>query len=247
MIFKVATMLLLATKVAAESGREFLAPDSPITSSHEISHEVTQREMLQAARANLSLLAKAQLAEVADMSGSAYQAMVIQALISWVLFMIIALIVVHTCYKRGLPNEKDDDFKGNAKHTLESGHFGCFEDSYICFCSCCCMAIRWSDTISHAGLHAFWTAFALFALFGLLNDFTYGGFFFGIFTCALMTYCRQQLREKFGLPHFDVATVVIDCCYICWCPCCAVAQEARAVKEAYLAGKPQLEPAEEEC
>eukprot|EP00928_Gymnodinium_smaydae_P034460 TRINITY_DN24409_c1_g4_i1.p1 TRINITY_DN24409_c1_g4~~TRINITY_DN24409_c1_g4_i1.p1 ORF type:complete len:295 (+),score=18.38 TRINITY_DN24409_c1_g4_i1:667-1551(+) len=64
----------------------------------------------------------------------------------------------------------------------------------------------------------------------------YGCFVFGCFTTILMVYYRQQLRDKFALPSHTAEIYAEDFCYLFWCPCCGIAQEARAVNEAHQIG-----------
>lgn len=149
----------------------------------------------------------------------------------WVVWMVLALIVVHTCYTRNfVPDEPSGD---HAKHTLESGHFGCFADSRICVCSMLCPGIRWADTLSQASFMTFWAAFALWALLSLLNTAFTGVAVGGLFTFVAILYFRQQLRQKLNLPAWRCPTLCVDICFILFCSCCAIAQEARVVRQAF--------------
>lgn len=69
---------------------------------------------------------------------------------------------------------------------------------------------------------------------------TYGIFFFGIFTTGAMLYFRQKMRMVLDVEHGDFRTCFLDCCFLFWCPCCAIAQEARVVQEAYATNHPAV-------
>lgn len=122
----------------------------------------------------------------------------------------------------------------------------CLEDPGICLVSILFPTIRWADTIRMAGIHWFSTAFLIIitAYIGMatVNDLLGFGYFAGpgwLIPAALMTFYRQQVRAKFGLPQ-DWAHDIVA--YIC-CSFCAIAQEARQLEEAYVHRHPAVYPA----
>merc|ERR1719240_926221 len=136
--------------------------------------------------------------------------------------------------------KRAEDFTINAEHkdaTEEPGYFtaslfGCFDDPKICIWSFCCPAIRWADTMNLGLYMCFWTAIAIF------------------FGCDMLCYLcgsilplailgvikRQQLRAKFNMQSGDCESICFDTLSWVFCACCAVAQEARHVEEAWANG-----------
>merc|ERR1719198_2787804 len=106
---------------------------------------------------------------------------------------------------------------------------------FICCCSFCCPHIQWALTMDLAGFLHVGTAFGIFCIVGLLQAiFTYSTLFFpGLFTVFLMLNYRMKLRRKLmckpdiGISYFN------DILFLCFCPWCAVAQEAMVVQYAY--------------
>jgi len=111
-----------------------------------------------------------------------------------------------------------------------SGLFDCCQDPYIFLCACCCMPIRWADTMDMVGLMKFWTAFAFILVLQLCAEIPFlGVFWFGII--GVLTMHRQKLRGIFQIPgQGDGGTTVGDAFFVCCCMPCAVAQEARHVE-----------------
>lgn len=105
----------------------------------------------------------------------------------------------------------------------------------ICFCSWCCLPIRWADTMSKEPAPAFlgfWAALFFFVLLTELNALTFNitaivGLFFAV-------YYRQKLRSEYGIlnciDHGRGITLVQDCLTWSFCCCCAAVQEARQVE-----------------
>lgn len=73
------------------------------------------------------------------------------------------------------------------------------------------------------------------AYMGYLGCFTWGAF-----TTFIMVIYRQGLRKMLSLPYGNFSTLAFDWCFVFWCPWCAIAQEARAVSDAYKAGHPSV-------
>jgi len=159
----------------------------------------------------------------------------VETLLSWLSWLIVALLAYLCLYRGCVPvPEKNVEVQADIQTKLEkmfnSGHFSCFEDSTICMCSFFCPALRWSDTASLAGFLGFWAAFAAFSAAMLVNGFINGAMF-GVITAFLLLYFRQQLRQQLHVPSWTVGSCCLDFFYVCCCPCCAIAQEARIVKE----------------
>jgi len=161
----------------------------------------------------------------------------VETFLGWLFWLIVALIFYAcTCYRgvSPIPEQKAIDHEGDILPKLQkrfsSGHFHCFDDSSICMCSFFCPALRWSDTVSLAGFLSFWAAFAAFQAATLTNIFINGAML-GVIPAFLMLYFRQQLRGKLTGTSWTVGSCCVDFCYVCLCPCCAIAQEARIVKE----------------
>jgi len=83
-----------------------------------------------------------------------------------------------------------------------------------------------------AGILPFWQAYFLITFLVLANIILYGWLFLGLATALGMLWCRHQLRAKLALPSFTCQTLFMDAMYSLICPCCAIAQEARAVIKA---------------
>jgi len=159
----------------------------------------------------------------------------VELFLGWLSWLIVALLAYLCLYRGCAPvPEKNVEVQADIQTKLEkmfnSGHFSCFEDSNICMCSFFCPALRWSDTASLAGFLGFWAAFAAFNAATLVNCFINGAMF-GVITAFLLLYFRQQLREQLHVPSWTVGSCCVDFFYVCCCPCCAIAQEARIVKE----------------
>lgn len=167
----------------------------------------------------------------------------INAIVFWLSWTVVAVLMANFVYKRQLV-EQDLAMKSDPVYDMENGHFGCMEDPQSCFYSCCCPQIRWADTLSQAGFMSFWAAFSFMTILILLNIFSFGKGAFGIWSALAFLYYRQQLRSKLELPHHDMKTCAIDCCFGLWCACCLIAQEARTVKSAYEAGHEAFVPFE---
>lgn len=189
----------------------------------------------------------------------AYILAVLKRILIWIVFIVFCIVMYKCFYTRGPPAADSIFSKFNlltfavadtkredatAKSTFERGHFDCMDDVGTCIPAFLCMPIRWSDTMSVSGVHTFWFAFVIWSLFALVNCFMYCLPFFGIATCLIMLVLRQRLRAKLELPSWGFCTLFCDCCFICWCPCCAVAQEARATKVAWLNREVELTPAD---
>mmetsp|Transcript_93317 Transcript_93317/g.200260 ORF Transcript_93317/g.200260 Transcript_93317/m.200260 type:complete len:306 (+) Transcript_93317:99-1016(+) len=109
------------------------------------------------------------------------------------------------------------------------GPFSCFDDLEILAWSCCCGGIRWADTMQSIGVVTFWVGIALFMFTVILDTFT-GGILMWIVIAVIFTYYRQELRKKFSMKN-EGEDQFKDFCMWCCCGVCAIAQEARHVKD----------------
>lgn len=169
----------------------------------------------------------------------------IDVVATWVVWLAFALATYFCCYRplSTLPEKKPEAQVDSAalEELFNSGHWRCLDDSNICFFSFCCPSLRWSDNISLAGFLGFFAALVAFSFMVLLNeasDFAA----YGIFTAILIMYYRQQLRQKLGIQSGTFQTCCTDFCFACWCPCCAIAQEANIVHKAVQMGHNEFTP-----
>jgi Cys-rich protein (TIGR01571 family) len=172
-----------------------------------------------------------------------------ELLLTWAIWLVLCGLIYFTCYRNEVPIPKrqvtyiPDDKQQRLEDLFQKGHFRCFEDSNICICSFFFPGLRWSDTTSQAGFMSFWLAFASFFTLMLLNCLILLEMY-SLFTLVLILYFRHQLRAKLDLEAWNFNTCLRDCCFICFCPCCAIAQEARVVKEAIEMGHEPLKAPE---
>jgi len=171
---------------------------------------------------------------------------IFDGLVSWVIWLALSLLVYNVAYPRPVPHASSDATT-DLQATLDTGHFDCFSDTDTCLNASFCCGLRWADSQKalgvtgcgmdlKAGPQAFWVYFCFFMVSALLNVVIHGTLFFGFSTTVLLVWGRQQIRERFQMQYCTCWTVCIDCLYACWCPCCLIAQEARAVNAAYSTG-----------
>lgn len=150
------------------------------------------------------------------------------------------------------------------EHTLKAvdggwkyGPFACLADPAICGFTALCASVRWADTMRMAGLFDFWCAIGSYVIV-MLNilllaiGFLHGGLpawlvvNLGITLWFVLVVVqvdhRQKLREMF---HMERSTRVFveDYFMHCFCPLCAICQEARHIEEAHAVGHPAIEEA----
>jgi Cys-rich protein (TIGR01571 family) len=170
---------------------------------------------------------------------------------SWATWLFVVLAFYGCgCYRnRFLPIEPKaspaDNINPELVELFENGHWRCTQDSTICIYSFLCPALRWADTTELAGFPQtwgccwgfyqepgfwkFWAAF--FAFQGIvLLDLIGNGSAFGLFSALLLLYFRSQLRDKLGVDR-TCCSYFSDFCFVLWCSCCAIAQEARIVQK----------------
>jgi len=151
-------------------------------------------------------------------------------LLIWLTYVIVAMLVYLCCFHRSPERFPFDDLE-DPSETMKSHHFGCLRTPRICCCAFFCPIIQWADTMKLARVLEIPLAIAMFAACAALNSMTLTGVMIqGAFTSLLIIYYRQKIREKFGLKSWTCQNCLIDFVYVCFCPCCAVAQEAQALK-----------------
>jgi Cys-rich protein (TIGR01571 family) len=158
----------------------------------------------------------------------------------------LALVLCCACFydsvrlKTAFPQDK-----GNEDPELGFGYslFGCFNDMRLCLFGCCCLPIRWADTMDKANDQgttiSYWPALLLILTFWLLNmlvgsaaQHPFLALAVGIMMVVVYTICRQKLRKRYQLTNGNCYTFTED--FLAWlcCPCCAAVQEARHVEAA---------------
>jgi Cys-rich protein (TIGR01571 family) len=151
-------------------------------------------------------------------------------MIMWMTWVIMALLIVLCCFNARpdrLPFSENED----PVETMNRHHFGCFKTPCISFCACFCPMVQWAETMQIASILPVMPAIAIFAVCAALNVLTLTGCVLaGMFTSLLIIYYRQKLRKQFGLKAWTPENCLIDFLYVCCCPCCAIAQEAQAVR-----------------
>lgn len=115
--------------------------------------------------------------------------------------------------------------------------FACCDEPKLCLFTCCCAPVRWADTLRMVGMLSMVTGVCVFLGTELLGYVLPGG---ALIVIAVLTYCRQELRAKFDMPHSTCMTCVEDCCTYWWCGLCAITQEARQVELAAKVGHPAI-------
>lgn len=157
---------------------------------------------------------------------------------AWFLYGIVywaavsmAAFMAASFWIRGDVPKFDDQSLANPEETFLHGHFSCLSDRQTCVSTIFCPAVRWANNLHAAGLMSFWIAFCLLTACFLPTIFLLTS----LFVVVPLTYSRQRLRDKLGLPSGN-ETYATDCCFALWCPCCLIAQEARVINEAYATG-----------
>lgn len=114
----------------------------------------------------------------------------------------------------------------------------CTADMPVAAWAMFCPGIRWAETLSYVpAFIPFWSAFSIYLFLQIFIGLS-AGILGWILLAMLCTAYRQELRIRFGLREQGGMTYVFDCLLYCCCSCCAIAQEARHVKEARRRGHP---------
>mmetsp|Transcript_31465 Transcript_31465/g.68925 ORF Transcript_31465/g.68925 Transcript_31465/m.68925 type:complete len:248 (-) Transcript_31465:69-812(-) len=152
------------------------------------------------------------------------------SMLLWIPFVALAALF-YNYNKQFPPKDVPGDHPKLLDHQWSFGLFACFDTPAICCLTCCCMPIRWADTIRMAGLMSFWLALVVFL--GVMLTEIVSATLQLVLLVAVGTYYRQKLRAMFGLDYGDFSTVAADCLTWCCCGCCAIIQEARQLEAAY--------------
>jgi len=235
----------IATAVAGQrpEGRTLLqvsaspvvvAASSPPKPHVFLAPRVVPTEMVSGVGATVSKAASDLYGEITNLPVSwraywptSYWGKVLECVGSWAIWSLLALLIyscgVYPDVKRVFVREEDPD----PKRTFLESHFGCFKSPRICICSFCCPALRWADTEHMVGLSRTTAALAAFLGAALVNCLFLESIWFGVATALLIILFRQKLRKKLSLPNWTLGSCCIDFLFVCFCPCCAIAQEAR--------------------
>lgn len=156
---------------------------------------------------------------------------VLLASLSYIFLVLIAAYFYGACFTYDYPPLRLVPDAVDSKYftfSLFDG-FRCDPDWRIFCCSCCCLPIRWADTVSstHVGWLGFWQAVVLFTVWQLAASFTA--------VCALgllivAVHGRQKIRAAYGLQNGDVGSVLFDAWVWCCCAPCATMQEAMQIE-----------------
>jgi len=147
----------------------------------------------------------------------------------WAMLMfLVYMFAYHPEHEMSLVADEDAD----PAHIFDNEHFHCFHNSQDCMSSLFCAPLRWADTMHMANIMTYNMAFEVFIIFSLLNVITGTYILNGLFTTTIMMYGRHEIRRVLGLPRGDCEASLFDCCFVLLCPCCAIAQEARVIRDA---------------
>lgn len=153
----------------------------------------------------------------------------IGALVGEMVMMSLFGLVYLLCCKSGTYTLQEERNSQRFKFgLLECGDLGA--DWRICLSSCLCWPVVWADTQSSEKLQffPFWPGLLLVVFLNGSRFLTFGiGPWLLLF---LLVYSRQKMREKFDMPSGTCELICCDCLAWTFCPCCAVAQEARQVE-----------------
>jgi Cys-rich protein (TIGR01571 family) len=154
-------------------------------------------------------------------------------LITWLIWVVLGLLIWKLCF--GDNPEVFEDVE-DPIYVFEAGHFDCGRHLKICLCAFCCPAVQWAMSMHFAGFLHVGAALGAYFVLGFFNGFVEDiGFFpFGIFTSILVIVYRQKLRTRLGIMRGTPSTLFFDTVYVCCCPCCAVAQEAAVINNAWM-------------
>jgi len=134
-----------------------------------------------------------------------------------------------------------ESLDGDFRH----GFCSCLETPLLCCFSCCCLPLRWGDTVKMVGMLGFWVAVLIFFSLDFIVNMIAEEFGHIHWTITMIiiplpitllgTVYRQQLRVAFNMDQKPI-TVAVDLIQWCCCPCCAIIQEARHVEDARILG-----------
>lgn len=166
--------------------------------------------------------------------------------ILWLVTLIVfALLYFHLKSHPPRPSPGNHELLAFEKGQWRFGFFSCLSAPELSLFTCCCFAVRWSDTIRMANIltfvHAFLLVIAatmLLSFVGALNKTLYYVMYF-LIVCGAVHF-RQRIRRMFNLPYGNCSTITEDFFAYACCGCLAAVQEARQLEEAYQAGHPAV-------
>lgn len=147
--------------------------------------------------------------------------------------LIAYLWVSYRSVPEACKNSTPNDYEGDWKHPC----YLFFEEPVTCFCGCCCMPLRWAETVSFVkDMLSFWPAFFLFSFAVLLPMVPPLALFGAGFVYVIVGVAyRQELRKRFNI-HPGGWSYATDCLLYMCCAQCAIIQEARHVEGALAHG-----------
>lgn len=155
------------------------------------------------------------------------------------LFVLCAIIYNCVRMKVQFPQEAGTVARGQFRFGLLS----CLQDLKLSALACCCLGIRWADTLDkvdnrdNGGLLSYWTGILVtvglmfgYGMLTLVALYPFAGSVFILAYIVIAVGFRQQLRRRVDIPAGTPRTYAEDCLAWCFCPCCAAVQEAREVE-----------------
>jgi len=195
------------------------------------------KEASEPANSDISILGIDIAALTKDVSAYYYYMTLLSAAFSVALWLVVAFL--YQKYKVDSSKPAADGLEhtvqlldGRWRHSI----FDCFGDLPLCCISCFFPGLRWADTLRMAGLLAFWYGLAIFVGLYILTELTMGSG--AVLFVGVLVYFRQRQRALFGIQNGSCASVAEDVLTYACCGCCAIAQEARQIEEAYAVGHP---------
>jgi len=156
-------------------------------------------------------------------------------------FWVVVVFVVAWWYKlhKATPRVDIEKAAEQFKDQNFSYHqFRFWEEPEICVWSCLCPCIRWADTVAAMSMVGF--NFALCVSLSLwVLDICTGGVVIWVVMAVVFTYYRREIRKRLAMN--TAGKILTDFVLWCFCPCCAILQEARQIQDA-----PKMEKMEEE-
>jgi len=118
-----------------------------------------------------------------------------------------------------VPSLGPESGDSHVKQDFEVPLFYCFDDHEMCLHASCCGACRVGHTMQAAGILEYYPVIFLLSIVGGRGNYCFSAIF--------RTYFRYKLRQKLGIRE----NLPMDCVVSWFCPCCAIAQEAKAVDQ----------------
>lgn len=152
-----------------------------------------------------------------------------------VVFVVAWLYKKHwpICLPQGLASKQDPESGAIVfAYGLFDEKRACTEDVKLCVCSWCCVNIQWANNVSNSQMKLF-SSFWFALVVSTLNSYQLAIMTRGIsylLWVPVAVYCRQRLREKFGLQHSSLMTLAQDILVWSCCCSCSVAQESRQLE-----------------